>query len=289
MPRLMPEPGPQRVLAASNFVYTVGSGLYLTAGVLYFTEAVHLPADEVGLGLGLAGLVALALGISVGHLADRRGARGVYAATLVVQALATAGFVLANSFWPFVLAVTAAMRREGCRDSSTQPAHPALRRRPAPRVPRLPPRRDERRHLPRRGGRGMGRSGGNPHRLSAHGHRQRDRLRGLRRTPGLPAAGRPCPDQRRPPLDRPQRPPLPADHRTRRHHGHPVQGPHRGYPALAGQRHHRPALAHLRHHADRHRHSRRFPGAGQPQHRLARSRMETPTAGPTLLFSSPAR
>lgn len=99
---------PQRVLAASNFVYTVGSGLYLTAGVLYFTQAIHLPADEVGLGLGIAGLVALALGISVGHLADRRGARGVYAATLVVQALATASFVLANSFWPFVLAVTAA-------------------------------------------------------------------------------------------------------------------------------------------------------------------------------------
>lgn len=86
----------------------VGSGLYLTAGVLYFTEAVHLPAGQVGLGLGIAGLVALALGVAVGHLADRHGARGIYAATLVVQALATAGFVLADSFWPFVLAVCAA-------------------------------------------------------------------------------------------------------------------------------------------------------------------------------------
>ncbi|SCF95368.1 Major Facilitator Superfamily protein [Streptomyces sp. Ncost-T10-10d] len=108
MPRLMPDTGPQRVLAASNFVYTVGSGLYLTAGVLYFTEAVHLPAGQVGLGLGIAGLVALALGVAVGHLADRYGARGVYAATLVVQALATASFVLADSFRPFVLAVTVA-------------------------------------------------------------------------------------------------------------------------------------------------------------------------------------
>ncbi|MFJ5895700.1 MFS transporter [Streptomyces sp. NPDC093064] len=108
MPRLMPDSGPQRVLAASNFVYTVGSGLYLTAGVLYFTRAVHLPADEVGVGLGIAGLVALALGVAVGHLADRHGARGVYAATLMIQALATAGFVLVDSFWPFVLAVCAA-------------------------------------------------------------------------------------------------------------------------------------------------------------------------------------
>ncbi|MFF4346496.1 MFS transporter [Streptomyces sp. NPDC001530] len=108
MPHLLPDAGPQRVIAASNFVYTVGSGLYLTAGVLYFTEAVHLPAAQVGLGLGIAGVVSLAVGIAVGHLADTRGARGVYATTLVVQALATAAFVLADSFWPFVLAVCAA-------------------------------------------------------------------------------------------------------------------------------------------------------------------------------------
>ncbi|MEV6165403.1 MFS transporter [Streptomyces sp. NPDC052052] len=108
MPHLMPDSGPQRVLAASNFVYTVGSGLYLTAGVLYFTEAVHLPASRVGLGLGIAGFVALAVGIAVGHLADVYGARGVYAVTLVIQALATAGFLLADSFWPFVVAVSAA-------------------------------------------------------------------------------------------------------------------------------------------------------------------------------------
>ncbi|MGR6974948.1 MFS transporter [Streptomyces cynarae] len=108
MPGLMPNTGPQRVLAASNFIYTVGSGLYLTAGVLYFTEAVDLPAGQVGFGLGVAGLVALALGVAVGHLADRHGARGIYAATLVVQALATAGFVLADSFRPFVIAVCAA-------------------------------------------------------------------------------------------------------------------------------------------------------------------------------------
>ncbi|MES5820345.1 MFS transporter [Streptomyces sp. RG80] len=108
MPQLIPEPGPRRVLAASNFVYTLGSGLYLTAGVLYFTKAVHLPAAQVGLGLGIAGVVALTVGIAVGHLADVYGARGVYVTTLVVQALATAAFVLADGFWAFVLVVCAA-------------------------------------------------------------------------------------------------------------------------------------------------------------------------------------
>jgi MFS family permease len=124
MPRLIPDTRPQRVLAASNFVYTMGSGLYLTAGVLYFTQAVHLPAGTVGLGLGLAGVVALALGVGVGHLADRHGARGVYTVTLVIQALATACFVLADSFWPFVLAVCAAA---GAKTAGTAARSPLIR------------------------------------------------------------------------------------------------------------------------------------------------------------------
>src|SRR3954451_4112808 len=108
MPALFPQTGPRRVLAASNLVYTVGSGLYLTAGVLYFTEAVHLPVSQVGVGLGIAGVLSLALGIGVGHLADRCGARGVHALTLLVQAAATAAFLVADSFWPFVVVICAA-------------------------------------------------------------------------------------------------------------------------------------------------------------------------------------
>src|SRR4051794_3726840 len=124
MPALFPQTGPQRVLASSNFVYTVGSGLYLTAGVLYFTQAVHLPAGRVGLGLAIAGIVALGLGVAVGHLADRYGARGVYMATLLVQALTTAAFVLADSFWPFVLAVCAAT---GAKAAGTAARSPLIR------------------------------------------------------------------------------------------------------------------------------------------------------------------
>ncbi|MFD0576045.1 MFS transporter [Dactylosporangium darangshiense] len=106
--RLIPQSGPGRVLAASNLVFTLGSGMYLTAGVLYFTEVAHLPAGQVGLGLMVAGLISLALGIMVGHLADRHGARGVYASALLIQAAATAGFVVADDFWSFVAVVSAA-------------------------------------------------------------------------------------------------------------------------------------------------------------------------------------
>lgn len=106
VPRLLPSVRSQRLLALSNFGFTVGSGMYLTAGELYFTEAVRLPAAQVGVGLGVAG--ALALGVAVGHLADRHDARAVYAATRVVQAAATAGFLLVHGFWAFVVAVSVA-------------------------------------------------------------------------------------------------------------------------------------------------------------------------------------
>ncbi|MFG2720085.1 MFS transporter [Streptomyces sp. NPDC048416] len=121
MTSLLPDPGPPRTLAVSNFVYTIGSGLYLTAGVLYFTEDRHLPAAQVGLGLGIAGLFSLLVGIAAGHLADRIGARGVYMAALGVQALATACFVLVDGFWPFVAVVAAALGAKGAGNAARSP------------------------------------------------------------------------------------------------------------------------------------------------------------------------
>lgn len=105
MRQLFPDAGPQRVMAVSDLVNTFGGGLYLTAGVLYFTQAADLPAVQVGLGLGVAGVVALFAGIGCGHLADRRGARGVYVVTVVIRSAATAGFLLAHNFWVFLITV----------------------------------------------------------------------------------------------------------------------------------------------------------------------------------------
>ena len=77
MPALLPKSGPARLLALATLVSMTGYGVYLTAGVLYFTRAVHLPAAQVGVGLTVGGAVSLAAGIPVGHLADRRGAHSL--------------------------------------------------------------------------------------------------------------------------------------------------------------------------------------------------------------------
>jgi MFS family permease len=111
--------GPRRLLTVVALVSMTGYGVYLTAGVLYFIRVVHLPPAQVGLGLSVAGAVALAAGIPGGHLADRRGARGVYAATLVVAAAAMAGLCVANGFWSFLLFV--------CLAAVAQTAGPAAR------------------------------------------------------------------------------------------------------------------------------------------------------------------
>lgn len=102
MPALLPEKGPARLLTAATLLTMTGYGIYVTAGVLYFTRAVHLPASQVGIGLTVAGAVSLAAGMPVGHLADRRGARAVYALTLALGALSMAGLCLARDFWAFL-------------------------------------------------------------------------------------------------------------------------------------------------------------------------------------------
>ncbi|MFI1916657.1 MFS transporter [Nocardia sp. NPDC020380] len=95
-----------RGLALATLVSTIGYGIYLTAGVLYFTRAVHLPAAQVGIGLTLAGAVSLAAGIPFGHLADRCGPRSVYALTLALGAVSMAGLCLAHVFWTFLLSAS---------------------------------------------------------------------------------------------------------------------------------------------------------------------------------------
>ena len=99
----IPEVGPLRTLAKSTLANTIGSGLFFTIEVIYFTRSVGLSAHLVALGLGLSALAGIVVSVPVGHLADRWGPRELNAATCVGEGLAMAAFALVHSFAGFVL------------------------------------------------------------------------------------------------------------------------------------------------------------------------------------------
>ena len=61
----------------------------------------------MGVGLTIAGLLSLLVGIPAGHLADRRGAREILVCLYLLETLAMASFVLVHDVVTFVVAATA--------------------------------------------------------------------------------------------------------------------------------------------------------------------------------------
>jgi len=103
--RLLPDPGPARVLALATFVNTTGNGLFLTGSVLFFTRVIGLSPAQVGLGLSAAGLCGMVAGIPLGHFADRRGPREVLIALTLAEGILMAAYLLVGSFAAFVVLV----------------------------------------------------------------------------------------------------------------------------------------------------------------------------------------
>jgi len=99
---VIPESGPRRVLAVATLVSTVGKGMYLTGGVVFFTRAVHIAPKSVGIGLSVAGFAAVVSGIVVGRLADLWGPREVYIGCLLACGASTAAFALVGGFPAFL-------------------------------------------------------------------------------------------------------------------------------------------------------------------------------------------
>lgn len=83
----------------------LGSGVFMLSAAVFFTRSVGLPVSQVGLGMGLGGLVGLLSGVPVGRIADRRGPREIYMLTLTAQAVAMAMLVLVHTFWLFTVVV----------------------------------------------------------------------------------------------------------------------------------------------------------------------------------------
>lgn len=101
----LPKSGPQRTFAFVTLVNTTGNGMVMISVVLYFTRVVHMSAARVGVGMTIAGLLGIAAGIPIGHLADRRGPREVQIVLLCLTGLTTVGYLLIRGFAVFIVVV----------------------------------------------------------------------------------------------------------------------------------------------------------------------------------------
>lgn len=102
--KLIPPAGPSRRLALAQLTNSVGDGAYYVSATLYFTRIVGLTPTQVGFGLTLGWALGTVAGVPLGHLADRRGPRGVAILLAVATAVAVAGFTVVRSFPAFLVA-----------------------------------------------------------------------------------------------------------------------------------------------------------------------------------------
>jgi len=97
-----PEGIDERRMLAANFADALGTGIFMPLSVIYLTQIVGLSPVHVGLGLTIAGFVAIAGVPASGALADRFDARKVLLACYAASAVAFIAYTAVNSFGSFV-------------------------------------------------------------------------------------------------------------------------------------------------------------------------------------------
>ena len=101
--RLLPDAGPARVLSIAQLTDSIGLGGYLVCSALYFTRIVGLSPAQVGIGLTAGWAAGFLAGVPLGHLADRRGPRGIAILLAASTAATLVAFLFVRSFEAFLV------------------------------------------------------------------------------------------------------------------------------------------------------------------------------------------
>ncbi|MER5891085.1 MFS transporter [Streptomyces sp. NPDC001941] len=120
--RALPATRESRIIALNALVGSVGTGMFLAGSALYFTRFAGLSETQLGLGMGIAGVVGLATTVPVGRLADRFGPRNVLLVVVLWRAIGYLAYLNVDGFTEFV--VTASLLY--VMDRAGQPLNQAL-------------------------------------------------------------------------------------------------------------------------------------------------------------------
>ena len=101
--RVLPPTKLERDLVWQCVLSAFATGTFLTGTAVYFTKVVGLSGAEVGLGMSIAAGVTLLLQLPMGRLADRVGAKPLWATASAVEAALYLAWPLIGSMVSFVL------------------------------------------------------------------------------------------------------------------------------------------------------------------------------------------
>jgi len=101
-----PLSGAAAVLLVAVFVDALGSGLYMSVSVIFFTRYLHLGSGQVGVGLSVAGGLSFLSLVPIGILADRVGPRRMLIGAHLVRAALLTCYPFVSGFAPFLLVVS---------------------------------------------------------------------------------------------------------------------------------------------------------------------------------------
>ncbi|MDY0810600.1 hypothetical protein [Kitasatospora purpeofusca] len=99
-----PSPTAGRV-SAQALVYGLGTGSFFTTNAVFFTEVVGLSAAKAGLGMTIAGTLAVTVAVPLGRLADRIGPRTVGAAASLAESVCYFAYPAARGCAAFLAVV----------------------------------------------------------------------------------------------------------------------------------------------------------------------------------------
>ena len=101
--RILPPTPLERGLALQCVLSAFATGSFMTGTAVFFTQVVGLTGAQVGLGMSVAGVVTLALSVPLGRLADRVGAKVLWAVASFAEALLYLAWPAAGDMVGFVV------------------------------------------------------------------------------------------------------------------------------------------------------------------------------------------